>query len=103
MLHCDYRVKYSSQRDTVILNTKLAGTPWNPKTRELVTGVKSTPGTVLEFALCPTAVSKVSVALNGKPLTNYSNSQIDVTTVSQVMFNNYKGDAKLEEMCVSYT
>ena len=103
VLHCDYRVKYSSQRDTVILNTKLAGTPWTPKTRELVTGVKSTPGTVLEFALCPTAVSKVSVALNGKPLTNYSNSQIDVTTVSQVMFNNYKGDAKLEEMCVSYT
>ena len=103
VLHCDYRVKYSSQRNTVILNTKLAGKPWNPKTRELVTGVKTTPGTVLEFALCPRAASEISVALNGKPLANYTNKQIDIATVSQVMFNSYKGNAKLEEMCVTYT
>ena len=100
---CAYHVKYSSQQNTVLLNTKLAGKPWNPKTRELVSGVKSTHGTTLEFVLCPIAANKISVALNGKLLANYTNKQIDITTVSQVTFNNYEGDAKLEEMCVSYT
>ena len=103
VLHCAYCVKYSSQRNTVLLNTKLAGKPWNSKTRELVSGVKSTHGTTLEFVLCPIASNKFSVALNGKLLANYTNKQIDITTVSQVTFNNYEGDATLEEMCVSYT
>ena len=87
----------------MLLNTKLAGKPWNPKTRELVSGVKSTHGTALEFVLCPIAGNKFSVALNGKLLANYINKQIDITTVSHVTFNNYEGDAKLEEMFVSYT
>ena len=103
VLHCAYRVKYSSQQNTVLLNTKLAGNAWNPRTRVLVTGVKSTPGTTLEFVLCPIATNKVSVTLNGKLLANYTNKQIDIATVSHVTFNNYEGDAELEEMCVSYT
>ena len=42
VLHCDYRVKYSSMQDTLLLNTKLAGESWNPSTRVLVPDVQST-------------------------------------------------------------
>ena len=102
VLHTDYRVKYSAQRDTVLLNTRLAGGSWNSKIRKLVPGVKNTPGTTLKFVICPIAKNEFSVSLNGKLLANYSNSKIDTATVSRVNFANYGGDAKLQEICVNY-
>ncbi len=51
VLHCDYRVKYSSQVDTLLLNTKLAGESWDPSTRVLVPDVQNTVGTTLKFVL----------------------------------------------------
>lgn len=102
VLHCDYRVKYSSQRNTVLLNAKLAGKAFNPKLRKLVPGVANTPGTTLQFVICPIAANGFSVTLNGKLLAKYTNSNIDITTVSRVTFNNYTGNAELQEICVNY-
>jgi len=102
VLHCAYRVKYSSQVDTLLLNTKLAGKPWNPSTRVLVPDVQNTVGTTLKFVLCPVAVNEISVTLNGKELANYTNSKIDITTVSRVSFNNHDQDAKLQKICLNY-
>ena len=75
VLHCDYRVKYSKQVNTVLLNTKLVNKGWNQNTRLLVPGVTSTPGTTLEFVICPTAVNEFSVTFNGKLLAKYKNKQ----------------------------
>ena len=102
VLHTDYRVKYFAQVDTVLLNTRLAGGKWDPSERLLVPGVKNTPGTTLKFVICPIANDEFSVSLNGKLLANYSNSKIDITTVSRVNFANYGGDAKLQKICVNY-
>ena len=102
VLHCDYRVKYSSQLDTLLLNTKLAGEPWNPSTRVLVPDVQSTVGTTLKFVLCPVAVNEISVCLNGKQLASYTNSKMDITTVSRVSFNNYDQDAVVQKICLNY-
>ena len=103
VLHCDYRVKYSSQRDTLLLNTKLASESWNSARRVLVPNVKNTVGTTLKFVLCPVAVNEISVTLNGKQLASYSNSKMDITTVSRVSFNNYDKDAVLQEICMNYS
>ena len=103
VLHCDYRVKYSNMKDTVLLNTRLANENWNSKTRILVTNTKSTPGTNLEFVICPIADDEFSVAFNGKLLANYDNSKINITSVSRVQFNNNGGDAELQEICVTYS
>ena len=103
VLHTDYRVKYSSQVDTLLLNTRLAGESWNSSERLLVPGVKSTPGTTLKFVICPMVNHQFSISLNGKFLAIYSNSKIDITTVSRVHFANYGGDAKLQKICVNYT
>jgi len=103
VLHCDYRVKYSSQVDTLLLNTKLAGKPWNPSTRVLVPDVQNTVGTTLKFVLCPVAVNEISVTLNGKELANYTNSKMDITTVSRVSFDNYDDqDAVVQKICLNY-
>ena len=102
VLHCDYRVKYSSMQDTLLLNTKLAGESWNPAKRVLVRNVKSTVGTTLKFVLCPVAVNEISVTLNGKQLASYTNSKMDITTISRVSFANYKGDAVLQKICLNY-
>ena len=102
VLHTDYRVEYFAQVDTVLLNTRLAGGSWDPSERLLVPGVKSTPGTTLKFVICPIANDEFSVSLNGKLLANYSNSKIDITTVSRVNFANYGGEAKLQKICVNY-
>ena len=102
VLHCDYRVKYSSQQDTLLLNTKLASESWNSARRLLVPNVKSTVGTTLKFVLCPVAVNEISVTLNGKQLASYTNSKMDITTVSHVSFNNYDKDAVLQEICLNF-
>ena len=102
VLRAAYRVKYASQVDTLLLNTRLAGGSWDPSERLLVPGVKNTPGTTLKFVICPIANDEFSVSLNGKLLANYSNSKIDITTVSRVNFANFGGDAKLQKTCVNY-
>ena len=102
VLQSDYRVKYSSQVDTLLLNTRLAGESWDSSQRLLVPGVKNTPGTTLRFGICPIANNEFSVYLNEKLLANYSNSKIDITTVSRVNFENYGGDAILQGICVDY-
>ena len=102
VLHCDYRVKYSSMQDTLLLNTKLASESWNSARRLLVPNVKSTVGTTLKFVLCPVAVNEISVTLNGKQLASYKNSKMDITTVSRVSFSNHNGDAVLQKICLNY-
>ena len=102
VLHCDYRVNYSSQVDTLLLNTKLAGESWDSSTRVLVPEVKSTVGTTLRFVLCPVAVNEISVTLKGELLASYTNSKMDITTVSRVIFNGNNQDAHLQKMCLNY-
>ena len=102
VLHCDYRVKYSSQWDTLLLNTKLASESWNPARKLLVSNVQNTVGTTLKFVLCPVAVNEISVTLNGKQLASYTNSKMDITTVSRVSFSNHNGDAVLQKICLNY-
>ena len=102
VLRCAYRVKYSSMQDTLLLNTKLADEPWNPSRRLLVPDVQNTVGTTLKFVLCPVAVNEVSVTLNGKQLASYTNSKMDITTVSRVSFSNHNGDAVLQKICLNY-
>ena len=89
-------------QDTLLLNTKLADEPWNPSTRLLVPDVQNTVGTTLKFVLCPVAVNEVSVTLNGKQLASYTNSKMDITTVSRVSFNGNNGDAVLQKICLNY-
>ena len=86
----------------MLLNTKLASESWNPARKVLVRNVKSTVGTTLKFVLCPVAVNEISVTLNGKQLASYTNSKMDITTVSHVSFNNYDKDAVLQEICLNY-
>ena len=102
VLHCDYRVNYYSQVDTLLLNTKLAAEYWNSNTRLLVPGVESTNGTTLQFVICPVATNSISVTLNSKVLATYNNSKMDITTVSRVSFENYGMDAKLQNICLNY-
>ena len=103
VLHTDYRVKYSSQVDTLLLNTRLAGESWNPSEELQVPGVKSAPGTNVKLMICAIANNEFSISLNNKLLANYSNSKIDITTVSRVSVVNYGGDAKLQQICVKRT
>jgi len=102
VLHCDYRVNYASERDTLLLNTKLAGESWDPSTRVLVPNVQSTVGDTLNFLLCPVAVNEISVILNDKHLASYTNSKMDITTVSRVIFNGNNQDAHLQKICLNY-
>ena len=102
VLHCTYRVNYGALQDTLILNTKLAGETWNQSTRLLVHDVRSTVGTNLKFVLCPVAVDEVSVTFNGKQLASYSNSKMDITTISRIIFNKQNGDAVLQKICLKY-
>ena len=102
VLHCDYRVNIGGMQDTLLLNTKLASESWNPARRLLVPNVKSTVGTTLKFVLCPVAVNEISVTLNGKQLASYTNSKMDITTVSRVSFNGNNGDATLQKICLNY-
>ena len=100
LLHCDYRVKYSNMKDTLLLNVKFGS--FKSSERQLVKDVTSTPGTVVEFNICAVDAKTFSVTFNGKLLANYSNDKIDISTLGQVAFSNYKGDAELKEMCVTY-
>ena len=100
LLHCDYRVDYGNMKDTLLLNVNFGG--FVVSERQLVTGVKSTPGTVVEISICPTDTKTFSVTFNGKLLANYSHDKIDTSTVSQVQFSDHGGDAELKSMCVKY-
>ena len=100
LLHCDYRVDYGGNKDTLLLNVKFGS--FVKSERQLVTGVKSTPGTVVEISICPTDTKTFSVTFNGKLLANYSHDKIDISTVSQVQFSDNNGDAELKSMCVKY-
>ena len=102
VLHCDYRVKYSSHVDTLLLNTKLAGESWDPSTRVLIPHVRSYVGQTLKFVLCAVAVNEISVTLKGELLASYTNSKMDITTVSRVIFNGNNQDAHLQKMCLNY-
>ena len=68
-----------------------------------MSNVQNTVGTTLKFVLCPVAVNEISVTLNGKQLASYTNSKMDITTVSRVSFNNYDKDAVLQEICMNYS
>ena len=100
LLHCDYRVDYGGNKDTLLLNVKFGS--FVVSERQLVTGVKSTPGTVVKISICPTDTKTFSVTFNGKLLANYSHDKIDTSTVSQVQFSDHGGDAELKSMCVKY-
>ena len=102
VLQSDYRVKYSSQEDTLLLNTRLAGESWNPSDELLVPGVKNTPGITVKLGIQPIANNEFSISLNDYLLTNYSNSKIDTTTVSHINFANDGGDAIMQGFCVKY-
>ncbi len=102
VLHCDYRVQVGPLKDTLLLNTKLAGESWDISTRVLVPDVQSTVGKTLRFLFCPVAVNEISVTLNDKLLASYTNSKMDITTVSRVAFYGNNQDAVLQKMCLNY-
>ena len=100
LLHCAYRVDYLGMKDTLLLNVLFGS--FNPSERQLVKGVKSTPGTVLKFNICAVANATFSVTLNGKLLTKYSNDKIDISTLRQVQFSPNGGEAEVKDICVKY-
>ena len=100
LLHCAYRVNYGNMKDTLLLNVNFGG--FNSSERQLVKGVKSTPGTVVKFNICAVDARTFSVTFNGKLLANYSNDKIDIKTLRQVQFSPNRGDAKVKDICVKY-
>ena len=99
VLHVDYRVSWGSPlvQDTVVLNTRTSGS-WGPEER--VTGIKSTPGTVLQFVICAED-SDFSINMNQKELATYE-YRTD-TKVSRLEFESYDYDSTLKQMCVVYS
>ena len=99
VLHVDYRVSWGStvDQDTVVLNTRTSGS-WG--TEQRVKGIKSTPGTVLQFVVCAKD-SDFSIDMNQKELATYA-YRTD-TKASRLEFESYDYDSTIKQMCVVYS
>ena len=97
VLHVDYRVNWNGYVDTVVFDSRLSGT-WGPI--EQVTGVKSTPGTLAEFVICPQE-SNFVINFNQKKLGTYKYRT--TTNPSRFQYNNYSYDSTLKQMCAVYS
>ena len=97
LLHVDYRVNWSSNTNTIVLNTR-TGRKWG--TEQLVTGIASTPGTVLEFLICAEA-NDFSITFNKKQVATYQ-YRINAT-VTRVEYANQGYGTTLEELRVVYS
>ena len=67
LLHVDYRVDYG-ESDTIVLNTRTVKRGWGREQR--VVGIKSTPGTVLDWVICARE-EDYSIVLNQKEVATY--------------------------------
>ena len=99
VLVVDYRVNRGSptEQDTVVLNTRTSGS-WGPEQR--VKGIKSTPGTVLQWVVCAKD-NGFSIDMNQKELATYVYRTN--TKVSRLEFESYTYDSTIKQMSVVYS
>lgn len=94
IIHVDYRVKWSSYTNTIVLDTYEGG--WGPE--ESVTGITSTPGTVVELLVCARE-NDFSITFNKKQVATY-NYRIAGAVVTRFEYENYGYDSTLMELCI---
>ena len=98
LLHVDYRVDWGPNKDTVVLNTQTGG-EWG--TEQLVTGIKSTPGSMLKWVICAQEDS-FSIQLNEKEVATYA-YRINAP-VRRLDFTQYENaNSFLRQLCVLYS
>ena len=99
VLHVDYRVSWGIplDQDTVVLSTRTSGSWW---TEQHVEGIKSTPGTVLQWVVCAKD-NGFSIDMNQKELATYA-YRTD-TKASRLGFDKYTYDSTVKQMCVVYS
>ena len=97
ILHVDYRVKWSSYTNTIVLDTHKGG--WGPE--QPVTGITSTPGTVVEILACARE-SDFSITFNKKQVATY-NYRIPGAVVTRFEYQNYGYESTLMELCIVHS
>ncbi len=97
MLHVDYRVNWGGNTNTLYLNTYKGdwGTP------QLVTGIASTPGTVVELLVCARE-NDFSITFNKKQVATY-NYRIPGAVVTRFEYQNNGYDSTVMELCIVYS
>ena len=96
-LHTDYRVHWGSNTNTIVLDTRKGS--WGPE--QHVTGITSTPATLVEFLICAEA-NDFSITFNKKQVATYA-YRIPNANVTRFEYQNYGYDSKLEELCIVYS
>ena len=98
VLHLDYRVNWGPNKDTLVLNTQTGGV-WG--TEQLVTDLKTTPGTLLFWWVCAKE-DEFSILLNLKELTTYK-YRVD-SKVTRFEFTQYpNANATLMKLGMVYS
>ena len=96
VLTTDYRVRWGANTNTIVLNTRKGG--WGPE--QHVTGVTSTPATLVKFLICAEA-NDFSITFNKKQVATYA-YRIPNANVTRFSYENYGYDSNLEELCIGY-
>ena len=101
-LHIGYGVNWTSPTHhhatkLIELNTK-TGESWGTEVH--VTGITSTPGTLLQFLICAGA-NDFSITFNGKQVATFQ-YRINAA-VTRLQYQNYGYDSTLKKLCVVYS
>ena len=96
LLQVDYRVNWSSNTNTIVLNTKTGGV-WG--TDQLVLGVKSPAGTLVAFVICAEP-NDFSIIYKKKVVATYA-YRINAT-VSRIEYQKYSYDSHIMRLSVLY-
>ena len=96
LLLVDYRVNWGLTTNAIVLNTRTAG-KWGEE--QHVTGMTSTPGTLLEIIVCAEA-NDFSVIFNELKVANY---QYRIKApVTKIEYQKYSYDSVVKELVLQY-